>query len=587
MINKWNFQTPTEEELHKRDQLVAELGFSPVICLLLVQRGITSIEEAKKFFKPSLNDLHDPFLMPDMDKAVRRLNKALGNKEKILIYGDYDVDGTTAVSLVFKYLRPYSSTLDFYIPDRYDEGYGISYKGIDYAAENGVSLVISLDCGIKAIEKIEYAKEKGIDFIICDHHMPDATLPDAVAVLDAKRSDSIYPYEHLSGCGVGFKFMQAFAKSNNFPFSDLEKLLELTAVSIASDIVPITGENRILAYYGLKQLNSNPSLGLKGIIDICGLTGKEITISDIVFKIGPRINAAGRMRMDENDENASPSGGHAAVELLIEGNESIAAEFGNVIDAYNQDRKSIDRSVTQEAHDYIEGNPEMKALKSTVIYNPRWMKGIVGIVASRLIESYYRPTVVLTMSNGFVTGSARSVPGFDLYQAVESCSDLLENFGGHMYAAGLTMRPEHVEEFTRRFNAYVEENIDPQMLMPQVDIDSELLFSDITPAFRRDLNRFQPFGPGNVSPVFVTYGVSNHGDAKLVGAEHEHLRMDLIQRQKPNTRLQAIAFQQPTHYEWIRSGRPIDVCYQIVENHYRGTVTTQLRVKDIKPVVNR
>ena len=587
MINKWNFQTPSEEELHKRDQLVAELGFSPVICLLLVQRGITSIEEAKKFFKPSLNDLHDPFLMPDMDKAVRRLNKALGNKEKILIYGDYDVDGTTAVSLVFKYLRPYSSTLDFYIPDRYDEGYGISYKGIDYAAENGVSLVISLDCGIKAIEKIEYAKEKGIDFIICDHHMPDATLPDAVAVLDAKRSDSIYPYEHLSGCGVGFKFMQAFAKSNNFPFSDLEKLLELTAVSIASDIVPITGENRILAYYGLKQLNSNPSLGLKGIIDICGLTGKEITISDIVFKIGPRINAAGRMRMDENDENASPSGGHAAVELLIEGNESIAAEFGNVIDAYNQDRKSIDRSVTQEAHDFIERNPEMKQLKSTVIYNPKWMKGIVGIVASRLIETYYRPTVVLTMSNGFVTGSARSVPGFDLYQAVESCSDLLENFGGHMYAAGLTMRPENVDEFTRRFNAYVEENIDPQMLMPQVDIDSELLFSDITPAFRKDLNRFQPFGPGNTAPVFATYGVSNHGDAKLVGVECEHLRMDLIQRQKPNTKIQSIAFQQPTHYEWVRSGRPIDVCYQIVENHYRGTVTTQLRIKDIKPVLNK
>ena len=293
------------------------------------------------------------------------------------------------------------------------------------------------------------------------------------------------------------------------------------------------------------------------------------------------------MRMDENDENASPSGGHAAVELLIEGNESIAEEFGSVIDAYNQDRKSIDRSVTQEAHDFIERNPAMKALKSTVIYNPRWMKGIVGIVASRLIETYYRPTVVLTMSNGYVTGSARSVPGFDLYQAVESCSDLLENFGGHMYAAGLTMRPENVGEFTRRFNAFVEENIDPQMLVPQVDIDSELLFSDITPAFRKDLNRFQPFGPGNTAPVFATYGVSNHGDAKLVGMECEHLRMDLMQRQKPNTKIQAIAFQQPTHYEWVRSGRPIDVCYQIVENHYRGTVTTQLRVKDIKPVLNR
>ena len=357
MINKWNFQTPSEEELHKRDQLVAELGFSPVICLLLVQRGITSIEEAKKFFKPSLNDLHDPFLMPDMDKAVRRLNKALGNKEKILIYGDYDVDGTTAVSLVFKYLRPYSSTLDFYIPDRYDEGYGISYKGIDYAAENGVSLVISLDCGIKAIEKIEYAKEKGIDFIICDHHMPDATLPDAVAVLDAKRSDSIYPYEHLSGCGVGFKFMQAFAKSNNFPFSDLEKLLELTAVSIASDIVPITGENRILAYYGLKQLNSNPSLGLKGIIDICGLTGKEITISDIVFKIGPRINASGRMM-----------NGKEAVELLLSKDSASAREKSESINQYNEERRELDKKITDEANAVIDEVENMDDRKAIVVY---------------------------------------------------------------------------------------------------------------------------------------------------------------------------------------------------------------------------
>ena len=397
MINKWNFQTPSEEELHKRDQLVAELGFSPVICLLLVQRGITSIEEAKKFFKPSLNDLHDPFLMPDMDKAVRRLNKALGNKEKILIYGDYDVDGTTAVSLVFKYLRPYSSTLDFYIPDRYDEGYGISYKGIDYAAENGVSLVISLDCGIKAIEKIEYAKEKGIDFIICDHHMPDATLPDAVAVLDAKRSDSIYPYEHLSGCGVGFKFMQAFAKSNNFPFSDLEKLLELTAVSIASDIVPITGENRILAYYGLKQLNSNPSLGLKGIIDICGLTGKEITISDIVFKIGPRINASGRMM-----------NGKEAVELLLSKDSASAREKSESINQYNEERRELDKKITDEANAVIDEVENMDDRKAIVVYNPGWHKGVIGIVASRLTEKYYRPAVVLTKSSELITGSARS-----------------------------------------------------------------------------------------------------------------------------------------------------------------------------------
>ena len=378
---------------------------------------------------------------------------------------------------------------------------------------------------------------------------------------------------------------RAYAQKNRIPFSEIEPLLDLLVVSIASDIVPLTGENRILAHYGLSRLNNNPSKGLLSIIKICGLDKHSITIDDIVFKIGPRINAAGRMRMDENDENAAPSGGHAAVNLLIEGDEVQAEEFGSVIDAFNQDRKCIDRSVTQEAHDFIERNPEMKRLKSTVIYNPRWMKGIVGIVASRLIETYYRPTVVLTMSNGFVTGSARSVPGFDLYQAVESCADLLENFGGHMYAAGMTMRPENVEEFTRRFNAYVERNIDPEMLLPQVEIDSDLLFSEITPQFRRDLNRFQPFGPGNAAPVFVTYGASCHGEAKLVGMDCEHLRMDLMQRQKPNTTIQTIAFQQPTHYEWVRSGRPVDVCYQIVENHYRGTVTTQLRIKDIKPVL--
>ena len=550
--------------------LAAALRISPVLANLLVQRGIDTVEKADKFFKPNLADLHDPFLMKDMDKAVERVERAVRDHEKIMVYGDYDVDGCTAVALVYKFLRQIGhKNLMFYIPDRYTEGYGISVKGIDLAARKGVGLIIALDCGIKATEKVVYAKTKGVDFIICDHHLPAEE------------------FDELSGCGVGFKLVQAYAQRNGIPFEQILDLLDLLVVSIASDIVPLVGENRILAHFGLKNLNREPSKGLLSIIKICGLDKHNITIDDIVFKIGPRINAAGRMRMDENDENASPSGGHAAVELLIEGNESVAEEFGNVIDSYNQDRKSIDRSVTQEAHDYIERNPAMKQLKSTVIYNPRWMKGIVGIVASRLIETYYRPTVVLTMSNGFVTGSARSVPGFDLYQAVESCSDLLENFGGHMYAAGLTMRPENVEEFTRRFNAYVEENIDPQMLMPQVDIDSELLFSDVTPAFRRDLNRFQPFGPGNVSPVFVTYGVSNHGDAKLVGMEREHLRMDLIQRQKPNTRLQAIAFQQPTHYEWVRSGRPIDVCYQIVENHYRGTVTTQLRVKDIKPVLNR
>ena len=565
--------------------MAAATGISPVLANLLVQRGIDTLEKAKKFFNPQLSDLYDPFLMKDMDKAVERVERAVRNREKIMVYGDYDVDGTTAVALVYKFLRQIGhKDLLFYIPDRYTEGYGISTKGIDHAARKGATLIIALDCGIKAIEKVDYAKRKGVDFIICDHHLPAEEIPRAVAVLDPKRADCSYPFDELSGCGVGFKLVQAYCQKNGIPFQQIEPLLDLLAVSIASDIVPLVDENRILAHYGLLRLNASPSKGLLSIIKICGLDRHNITIDDIVFKIGPRINAAGRMRMDENDENAAPSGGYAAVNLLIEGNESLAEEFGSVIDGFNQDRKCIDRSVTQEAHDFIEAHAELKAAKSTVIYNPRWMKGIVGIVASRLIETYYRPTVVLTMSNGFVTGSARSVPGFDLYQAIESCSDLLENFGGHMYAAGLTMRPERVEEFTRRFNAYVEENIDPITLQPQVEIDSELFFSNITPAFRRDLNRFQPFGPGNPAPVFVTRGVVSHGETKLVGADCEHLRMDLMQRQKPNTTIQTIAFQQPTHYEWIRAGHPIDVCYQIVENHYRGSVSVQLRIKDIKPL---
>ena len=565
--------------------MAAATGISPVLANLLVQRGIDTLEKAKKFFNPQLSDLHDPFLMKDMDKAVERVERAVRNREKIMVYGDYDVDGTTAVALVYKFLRQIGhKDLLFYIPDRYTEGYGISTKGIDHAARKGATLIIALDCGIKAIEKVDYAKRKGVDFIICDHHLPAEEIPRAVAVLDPKRADCSYPFDELSGCGVGFKLVQAYCQKNGIPFQQIEPLLDLLAVSIASDIVPLVDENRILAHYGLLRLNASPSKGLLSIIKICGLDRHNITIDDIVFKIGPRINAAGRMRMAETDENAAPSGGYAAVNLLIEGNESLAEEFGSVIDGFNQDRKCIDRSVTQEAHDFIEAHAELKAAKSTVIYNPRWMKGIVGIVASRLIETYYRPTVVLTMSNGFVTGSARSVPGFDLYQAIESCSDLLENFGGHMYAAGLTMRPERVEEFTRRFNAYVEENIDPITLQPQVEIDSELFFSNITPAFRRDLNRFQPFGPGNPAPVFVTRGVVSHGETKLVGADCEHLRMDLMQRQKPNTTIQTIAFQQPTHYEWIRAGHPIDVCYQIVENHYRGSVSVQLRIKDIKPL---
>ena len=567
----------------KVENLSAALGIPPVLANLLVQRGIETHEEAWQFFNPKLENLHDPFLMKDMDRAVRRVDEAVRRGEPVMVYGDYDVDGTTAVALVYSFLRRQGHpSLLFYIPDRYTEGYGVSIKAIDYAQRKGVKLIIALDCGIKATEKVAYAKSKGIDFIVCDHHLPGDTIPDAVAVLDPKRVDCGYPFKELSGCGVGFKMLQVYCQYKGLPFSEVECLLDLVVVSIASDIVPLVGENRILAHYGLKRLNEKPGKGLLSIIKICGLDKHQITIDDIVFKIGPRINAAGRMEVDSDDENAAPSGGHSAVYLMVARDEEVASEYGAFIDTCNQDRKNIDRSITQQAHELIERNPEMKARKSTVIYNPKWMKGIVGIVASRLIETYYRPTVVLTMSNGFVTGSARSVPGFDLYQAVESCSDLLENFGGHIYAAGLTMRPENVDEFTRRFNEYVERHIDPQMLIPQVEIDSELLFSDITPQFRSTLNRFQPFGPGNNSPVFVTRGVSNRGDARLVGAEREHLKMDLIQGQKPNTLIPAIAFQQPALYEHVRSGRGIDVCYTVVENHYRGTVTPQLRIKDIK-----
>ena len=569
------------------EHIATSLRIAPVLANLLVQRGIDTVEKAKRFFAPRLADLHNPFLMKDMERAVERVEEAVAKREKIMVYGDYDVDGTTAVALVYKFLRYIigHTNLMFYIPDRYTEGYGISTRGIDIAAKKGVKLIIALDCGIKAVEKVDYAKQKGVDFIICDHHLPAEETPRAVAVLDPKRTDCTYPFDELSGCGVGFKLVQAYAQKHNIPFSEIEPLLDLLVVSIASDIVSLTDENRILAHYGLNILNSSPSKGLASIINICGLQDQNITIDDIVFKIGPRINAAGRMSMDDYDaEEPIPSGGYAAVKLLVEGNEEAAREFGAVIDNFNQDRKKEDRSVTLEAHEFVENNPQLKAQKSIVIYNPEWMKGIVGIVASRLIETYYRPTVILTKSNGFVTGSARSIPGFDLYQAVESCSDLLENFGGHMYAAGLTMRPENVEEFKRRFNAFVEENIDPQMLIPQIDYDSNLSLAEINMEFFKQLNRFQPFGPGNQMPVFVSKGVVNRGDAKWVGANAEHLRMELMQSNAPSSRIQTIAFQQPTHFEWIRAQKPIDICYQIVENIYRGKASLQLRIKDIKPV---
>lgn len=568
----------------KVEALSTALGIDPKLANLLVQRGIDTTEQARQFFDPKLDELHDPYLMKDMMLAVQRIEQAILRKERVMVYGDYDVDGITAVALVYNFLSRWMDDLLFYIPDRYAEGYGISEKGIDYAADNGAKLIIALDCGIKACSKVAYAKRKGVDFIICDHHLPGDSIPEAVAVLDPKREDCTYPFKNLSGCGVGFKLIQAFCQFKELPFETIEPLLDLVAVSIASDIVPIIGENRILAHYGLIRLNGKPNKGLAAIIKLCGLERHTIAIDDIVFKIGPRINAAGRMEIpiDEDDPRAQ-SGGRTAVRLLTAQNEQRAMYFVQKIDTFNKDRKSIDRNITIEAHRFIEQSPEMLRKKCTVIYNPNWMKGVVGIVASRLIETYYRPTVVLTMSHGLVTGSARSVPGFDLYQAVESCADLLENFGGHTYAAGLTMKPERFDEFRARFEAYVEAHIEPDMLVPQIDIDEPLRFADITPAFRRTLNAFQPFGPGNPAPVFVTQNVSDNGTARLVGARGEHLKMELIQGQPPFTPMSAIAFGQTDFFDHIKRGSAIDVCYNVVENHYQGCVTPQLRIKDIKP----
>jgi len=570
MTNKWNQLTLTSEQTVQKESLAKELGINPILAHLLVQRGINNFDQAKKFFRPQLSDLHDPFLMNDMDKAVARLNTALQSKEHILIYGDYDVDGTTAVSLVYKFLQQFSSNIGYYIPDRYGEGYGISYKGIDFAADNNFKLIIALDCGIKAVEKIEYAKDKGIDFIICDHHVPDDKLPDAVAVLDAKRVDSTYPYDQLSGCGVGFKFMQAFAQNNNIKFSDLTPLLDLVAVSIASDIVPITGENRILAHYGLKQLNSNPSVGLKGIIDICGLMDKDITISDIVFKIGPRLNASGRIET-----------GNESVELLTTKDPEVARKKSDEINQYNQTRKDLDKSITEQANSALQACTNLSDRKGIVVYNEEWHKGVIGIVASRLTEEYYRPAIVLTRTDNLATGSARSVPGFDIYKAIESCRDLLENFGGHTYAAGLSMKVELVPEFTKRFEDYVAENILPEQMIPMIVIDAEVPFKDITAKFVRQLKLFAPFGPENSKPTFCTYGVSDFGTSRLFGREQNHLKLELVDKYSQNI-MNGIAFCKPSYYSMIKSRKQFNIAYSIEENNYNGGSYTQLLIKDIK-----
>ena len=570
MTYRWNYSTLTNDQQNKKDELAKELNLHPVLTELLIKRGIETKEQATGFLYPKLKDLYDPFLLPDMDLAIRRIEKALGNKERILIYGDYDVDGTTAVSLVYKFFRGITSNIDYYIPDRYDEGYGISFQGIDYAVETGVKLIISLDCGIKAVSKVAYAKEKGIDFIICDHHMPDDQLPDAVAVVDAKRLDSTYPYSDLSGCGVGFKLVHAFSQRNGYPFSDIEPLLDLVAVSIASDIVPLTGENRILMYHGLKQLNSNPSFGLRGIIEICGLQRKQITVNDIVFKIGPRINASGRMM-----------NGKEAVDLMIENDMTSAREKSKNIDKYNEDRRELDKKITDEAIAYIDNHIDMIQQKSIVIYNETWHKGIVGIVASRLTEKYYRPAIVLTKSGEMISGSARSVPGFDVYRAIESCRDILENFGGHTYAAGLTLREKNLKEFTERFNMLSFDGVEARMMLPQITVDAEISLSQISPALIAGLDLFNPFGPENENPIFLTREVYDAGNSRLVGKENRHIKLEIVDKTVDRP-FPGIAFSQHDFYQRIKAGLPVDICYTIEENRHGSNSFTQLIIRDIK-----
>ena len=567
---KWNYQSPSPEEKEAAEALGTKMSISPILAQILIKRGITTESAAKRFFRPQLNDLINPFLMKDMDVAVDRLNDAMGRKERILVYGDYDVDGCTAVALVYKFLQQFYSNVDYYIPDRYDEGYGVSKKGIDFAHETGVKLIIILDCGIKAIDEIAYAKSRGIDFIICDHHVPDEVMPPAVAILNPKREDDSFPFKHLCGCGVGFKFMQAFAKNNGIPFSNLIPLLDFVAVAIAADIVPVTDENRILAFHGLKQLNQNPSIGLKAIIDICGLNGRDISMSDIVFKIGPRINASGRM------EN-----GKESVDLLVEKDFGVALKKAKHINQYNEQRKDIDKQMTEEANQIVARIESQKRHSSIVLYDENWKKGVIGIVASRLTEIYIRPTVVLTREDEFATGSARSVTGFDVYSAIKSCRDLLVNFGGHTYAAGLTLLWKDVPEFRRRFQKYVEEHIQPEQIEAILDIDAQVDFKDITRKLHNDLKRFGPFGPNNQKPLFCTIDVYDFGTSKVVGREQEHIKLELVDSRSNNV-MNGIAFGQSGSARYIKSKRSFDIAYTIEDNIYKHN-DVQLQIEDIRP----
>ncbi len=577
MTKRWVLKQNVDPK--KVKELSEALNINKTLAKLLVQRNIHTFDEARNFFRPNLEQLHDPFLMKDMEKAVSRIDEAIKNKEKILVYGDYDVDGTTAVALVYTFFKDFHDQIGFYIPDRYSEGYGISYKSIDFAAENNYKLVIALDCGIKAVEKVQHAKEKGLDFIICDHHRPGDTIPPAVAVLDAKRPDCNYPYDELSGCGVGFKLIQAYSKKYELPFENLIQYMDLVVVSIASDIVPITGENRILAYYGLKLLNSNPRPGLQAILNLANLgktngnsnkLTRNLGISDLVFMVGPRINAAGRIETGNN-----------SVELLIANKPEEAGEMADLINECNNERRSLDSLTTTSALEKIGENEELRKGKATIVYDPEWHKGVIGIVASRLTEVYYKPTIVFCKSNGLITGSARSVKDFDIYDAIDACSDLLEHFGGHKYAAGLSLKPEKLEAFQKRFMQIVEDTITEEMMIPEIEIDAEINLTDISPKFFRILRQFAPFGPGNMSPVFRTRRLIDTGFSRIVGKNH--IKLSVVHPHISGFPVSGIAFQLGDHFDVVKSNQPFSLCYHLEENEWNGKVSLQLNVKDIKP----
>jgi single-stranded-DNA-specific exonuclease len=571
MTKRWRINKVAPKEV--MDRLVKEINVSPIIANLLYQRGITHYDQAKLFFRPQLEHLHSPFLMQDMQRAVERVERAIATEEKILVFGDYDVDGTTSVALVFSFLQSFYNRVEYYIPDRYKEGYGISTQGIDYAQSNGFSLIIALDCGIKSVDKIEYAKQKGIDFIICDHHLPGDSLPQAIAVLDPKRKDCNYPYKELSGCGVGFKLVQAIAITRNIPLEQLEPYLDLVVISIAADIVPITGENRVLAYYGLLRLNTAPREGIRAMLELAEIK-RSLTISDIVFVIGPRINAAGRMES-----------GNKAVEFLISNSAGHAIESGKYLNKNNADRRDLDVFTTQQALAMIAESPVLQQKKATVLFHPQWHKGVIGIVASRLTEVYYRPTILLTQSNGVVSGSARSVKDFDIYEAISACSHLLEQFGGHKFAAGLTLKPENVEAFRNAFEEEVSKTITDEMLIPEIEIDALINFNEATPALYNILKQFSPFGPGNMVPVFTTKNVIHKSNASIVGSNH--LKLSLIQNnpqgatdEKPIV-IPAIGFKMAHHYDFVSKASSFSICYTLKEQEWEGKTFLQFDLKDI------